>query len=81
MRHAVVLLFLLGVFSARALTLETAVPGLDFVRLTCADPGGWTFDLKTETDADGVSVVRIGMSAPEESTPPSASSATAAARA
>lgn len=55
---------------ALGLTLETQVPGLDFARLECANPAGWTFDWNTETDKEGVSTLKIRMSAPDERTPP-----------
>ena len=66
----VVFVLLLAILPARALTLETQVPGLDFARLECADPAGWTFDLRTETDVADVSVIKIQLSAPEARTPP-----------
>ena len=52
------------------MTLETRVPGLEFVRLVCEKPEAWTFDLKAEEVEKDVAIIKIKMTAPTESAPP-----------
>ncbi len=49
---------------------STEIGSVGKVTLTCAEPGGWKFTLKTDEGADGTERVVIGMSADEPSQPP-----------
>ena len=69
-RTVVASLLLLSVGQSWALTLETRVPGLEFVRLVCEKPEAWTFDLKAEEVEKDVAIIKIKMTAPTESAPP-----------